>query len=178
MSARPKRDKNGNPVRQPTTQIEPIFAPELSAPIQDMGFVQASLVSLDTGQSLEFLIEPSDFDLDGTTVWVKPGVIYASHQPSEYQTTNPLVRTITAHFDAYSDGDDSRSIQPQIDMLEVLRARVPGKNRAHIVMYIQGETNFIGKILNWRGSVRRLNRGGGPLQIVGAQITIEDEEFF
>lgn len=175
MAATFKRDKNGNPV--PSVTITPVFTPGVMSDVSDVGFVEAIILSLDDGFVLKFLIEPSEFELSGETVWDKPGVIFASPQPGEYRTTNPTIFVVHACFDAYGDQGFGGSIQPAIKQIEHLRRKVPGKNRSHIVMYMQGETVFTGKIISYHAGIRRLSRQGAFLQAPASEITIEEAKW-
>ena len=177
MAASFKRDKNGNPVLPPSPQITPVFTPGVATDVSDVGFVEADLVSMDDFSKLHFLIEPSEFDLSGDTTWDKPGVIFASPQPGEYRSTNPTVFVIHAYFDAYGFAGIGGTIKPEIDQIEHFRRRVPGKNRAHIVMYMQGATTFTGKVTSYHGQTRRLSRQGAFLQALGVEIVLEEEKW-
>ncbi|MGH9761200.1 MAG: hypothetical protein ACREDR_41165 [Blastocatellia bacterium] len=159
---------------RPDPVITPVLSPSLNQLASEHGFVTATLLSLDTGQELLFLIQPSEFDYEGDTEWERSQVLFGSPEPIEYKGTEPTQFGITAYFDAYSTDGESGSIADVIAMLEHLRRRVPGKNRAHVLMYIQGQTQFTGVLKRFRVKVRRLNTSGGPLQAPGAEILLEE----
>lgn len=174
-----KRDRNGNPVPDislPTATINPVTTP-VGTSVADIGFITASLLSLDTGKELRFHIEPSEFDIEGSTVWEKPGVIFGSPQPLEYRTSNPKLFTIHAYFDGYTDFGEGGTIRPELDLLEEFRHRVPGKNRAHVLMYVQGATTEIGVLIRYSATVRRLSRQGAFIQALDVPIQLEKVVF-
>ncbi|HEY6332765.1 MAG TPA: hypothetical protein VI756_25805 [Blastocatellia bacterium] len=139
-----------------------------------VGFIQAMLFSLDTGAQLDFDLQPSEFEWKYEVGWEESGVIYGSPAPIEYRKTSPLEMTINANFDAYYKSGMSGSIAQPLNMIYVFSQRVPGRNRSHILQYMQGATTFVGVLRRASVKVRRLNSSGGPLQALGAEIMLEE----
>jgi hypothetical protein len=139
------------------------------------GRVTAKLTSLDTGESLIFIIEPTEHERTYGAEWEQAGVAQASPQVLEFRHSNPETRTYRAVLDGYGrSGGVANSIELELAELKFFTRRVPGKKRAHICLYTQGVQRFKCVVTNVSVPVKRLNRGGGALQAY--EVTIELKE--
>jgi hypothetical protein len=139
------------------------------------GQVSAKLTSLDTGESLVFIVEPTEHDRTYGAEWEQAGVAQASPQFLEFKQSNPEERVYRAFFDGYGrPGGVANSIEAELEELKFFTRRVPGKKRAHICLYTQGEQRFRCVVTNVGVPVKRLNRGGGALQAYEVTITLKE----
>jgi hypothetical protein len=147
------------------------FPPRQSSP--PPGGVHAKLTSLDTGESLVFVVEPTEHDREYSAEWESAGVAQASPQFLEYRCSNPEERVYRAVIDGYGrPGGVANSIELELAMLKFFTRRVPGKKRAHICLYTQGEQRFKCIVKHVAVPVKRLNQGGGALQAYEVSITL------
>jgi len=157
----------------PTFGLFPSPTPRQSDPTP--GRVTAKLTSLDTGESLIFLVEPTEHERTYSAEWEQAGVAQASPQFLEFRQSNPEERVYRAIFDGYGrPGGVANSIELELAELKFLTRRVPGKNRAHICLYTQGEQRFRCVVTNVGVPVRRLNRSGGALQAFEVNISLRE----
>lgn len=139
------------------------------------GRVTARLTSLDTGESLIFLVEPTEHERTYGAEWEQAGVAQASPQYLEFKQSNPEERVYRAVLDGYGrPGGVANSIELELAELKFFTRRVPGKKRAHICLYSQGEQRFKCVVTNVGVPVKRLNRGGGALQAYEVTITLKE----
>lgn len=149
------------------------FPPRQADPVPAR--VQAKLTSLDTGDVLVFVVEPTEHDRTYSAEWDQAGVAQASPQFLEYKQSNPEERVYRAFFDAYDrPGGVANSIELELATLKFFTRRVPGKKRAHICFYTQGEQRFKCVVTNVGVPVKRLNQGGGALQAYEVTITLKE----
>jgi hypothetical protein len=140
------------------------------------GAVSARLTSMDTGESLLLeVLSESGHEREFTSDWQDAGCIQADPQPLEYHDTKGAKLTIRFHLDAYDKVGQGGTVEPEIATLRRLGKRVPGKVRAHKVVYTHGAFRFAPAVLeSVHLPVYRLNPGGLALIVREGTMTLKE----
>jgi hypothetical protein len=144
------------------------------------GRVIARLTSLDTGETIAFYrgnhaTAPSEHTRELSAQWDSAGVAQASPQFIEYRETGPEERTYKITFDAHgSPGGVVNHFERQYAILKRLISRVPGKKRAHKLVYSQGVQRFRCVLTRVSTPVRRVSTNGGAMQAIDVAITLKE----
>jgi hypothetical protein len=144
------------------------------------GRVIARLTSLDTGETLAFYrgnhaTAPSEHTRDFGAQWDEAGVAQASPQFIEFKQSNPEERTYKVTFDAHaSPGGVVNNFERQYETLKRFTRRVPGKKRAHKLLYSQGAQRFKAVLIRVSMPIRRVSKNGGAMQAIDVTITLKE----
>jgi hypothetical protein len=130
--------------------------------------VTAKLMSLDAGIALYmssafYAQPPSKSDRHGSARWNEAGVAQASPQPLEYQCTNPSERTYYCFFEAYTHVGLGGDVEDYLSILEELKNRVPGKKRAHKLLWVQGKQRFKCVLFDYNANITHVSLQGGAM---------------
>jgi hypothetical protein len=138
------------------------------------GRIFAKLTSLDTGQTFNFRIPPSEQDRNTEADWQRAGVAQESLQSVEYCGGTTKTRTIKFTLNGYNRvGGEANSLEGEIKLLESFAERVPGKKRAHKCRYTQGEQSFTCVVKRVRIPQTNVGKTGGALKAPDCSIELE-----